>query len=109
MAFESIQVSGPEATELGQPGIYLSKWFGFQAVETALCVHGGFYETGLAQYSQVLGHGGLRHAKLTLNLSNRLLGRDQEAEYGAAVRLGNDFEGGLHVLYILQIAYTCKG
>ena len=53
VAFESIDVSGPEATELSQPGIHLLKWFRFQPVQTALRVHGGFYETGVAQYSQV--------------------------------------------------------
>jgi hypothetical protein len=54
VAFESIQVSGPEPAELSQPGIDLMKWFRFQAVETALCLHRGFYETGVAQDSQVL-------------------------------------------------------
>ena len=54
VAFQSIQVSGPEPTELGQPGIQLLKRFRFQPVESALCVHRGFHETGLAQQSQVL-------------------------------------------------------
>ena len=54
VAFESIHVSGPEAAELSQPGIHLSKWFWFQPVETALRVHRGFDETGIAQHSQVL-------------------------------------------------------
>ena len=54
MAFESIYMSGPEPTELRQPGIDLLKWFRFQPVETALCVHRGFHETGLAQHPQVL-------------------------------------------------------
>jgi hypothetical protein len=54
VAFESIHVSGPEAAELSQPGIHLSKWSRFQPVETALCVHRGFDETGVAQHSQVL-------------------------------------------------------
>jgi hypothetical protein len=54
VAFESIQVSGPEPAELSQPGIHLLKWSRFQSVKTALCVHRGFYETGLAQHSQVL-------------------------------------------------------
>jgi hypothetical protein len=48
VAFESIYVGRPEPTELGQPGIDLLKWFRSQPVETALCVHGGFYEAGLA-------------------------------------------------------------
>ena len=51
---ESIYVSGPEPTEWNQPGIDLLKRFRFQPVEAALCVHRGFYETGLAQHSQVL-------------------------------------------------------
>ncbi len=54
VAFESIYVNGPEPAELSQPGIQFLKWFRFQPVETALCVHGGFHETGLAQHSQVL-------------------------------------------------------
>ena len=53
MAFESIQVSGPELTERSQPGIELLKRFRFQPVETALRVHRGFYETGLSQHAQV--------------------------------------------------------
>jgi hypothetical protein len=73
VAFESIYVSGPETAELSQPGIDRLKWFRLQPVETALCVHRGFHETGLAQHSQVLGHGRLRHTKLTLDLSYRLL------------------------------------
>ncbi len=54
VAFESIDVTGPEAAELGQPLIDLLKWFGFQPVETALCVHCGFHETGVAQHAQML-------------------------------------------------------
>jgi hypothetical protein len=54
VAFERIYVSGPEPTERSQPGIHLLKWFRFQSVKTALCVHRGFHETGLAQHSQVL-------------------------------------------------------
>src|SRR3989441_5230310 len=102
-------MSGPGPTELSQPGIHLPKWFGLQPVETALCVHRGFHETGVPQHSQVLGDGRLRHPKLTLDLSNRLLGRDQQAQYRAAVRLRNDFEHGFHFLCILHSAYTCQG
>jgi len=73
VAFESVQVSGPEPAERSQPGIHLLKWFRLQPVETPLCVHRGFHETGVSQHSQVLGNGRLRHTKLTLDLSNRLL------------------------------------
>ena len=54
VAFESIDMNGPEPTERSQPRIHLLKWFRFQPVETALCVHGGLHETGLAQHAQVL-------------------------------------------------------
>jgi hypothetical protein len=73
VAFESIQVSRPEPAELRQPNIELLKRFRFQPVETALRVHRGFDETSLAQDAQVLRHGRLRHAKLTLDLTYRLL------------------------------------
>ena len=101
VALQSIDVSGPEAAELGQPRIQLLKWFRFQPVETALRIYRGFDEAGIAQHAQVLGDGRLRHAKSALDLANGLLGRDQEAQYGAAVRLRNDFEYGFHFLYIL--------
>jgi hypothetical protein len=54
VAFESIYMSGPEPPERSQPRIHLLKWFWFQPIETALCVHCGFHETGLSQHSQVL-------------------------------------------------------
>ncbi len=109
VAFESIQVNGPEPAEPSQPGIQFFKWFRFQPVETALCVHRRFHETGLAQHSQVLRHGWLRHTKLALDLSHRLLGRDQETQYSPTVRLRNDFEDRFHSLHIPQHAYTCQG
>jgi hypothetical protein len=54
VAFESIYVRGPEPAERSQPGIDLLKWFRFQPVETALCVHRGLHETGLALHPQLL-------------------------------------------------------
>jgi hypothetical protein len=54
VSFESIYVSRPEPTERSQPGVDLLKRFRFHSVETALCVHYGFHEAGLAQHSQVL-------------------------------------------------------
>lgn len=109
MAFESIEVSRPEPPELIEPGIHLLKWFRLQPVETTLGVHCRLDEAGLAQYSQVLRDGRLRHTKLLLDLSYRLFGRGQKAQDRAAVRLGNDFEDGFHSLYITQGAYTCQG
>ena len=109
VAFESIYMSGPEPTERSQPGIHLLKRLRFQPVETALGVHGGFHEAGVAQHAQVLGHGRLGHTQLTLDLSHRLLRGDQEAQYGAAVWLRDDFEHRFHPLDILQGAYTCQG
>jgi hypothetical protein len=109
VAFESIQMNRPEAAELVQPDIQFLKGFRFQPVETALRIHRRFHETGLAQHSQVLRHGRLRHAKPALDLSHRLLGRDQQAQYGAAVGLCNDFEGRFHALYIRHRAYTSQG
>jgi len=51
VAFESVYVSGPEPTERSQPVIHLLKSFRFQPIEAALCLHRGFYETGLSQHS----------------------------------------------------------
>src|SRR6516164_8762154 len=109
MAFESIYVSGPELAERSQPGIHRLKRFWLQAVETALCVHRGFHETGLSQHAQVLRHGRLLHTKPMLDLSDRLLRGDQEAQDRATVRLRNDSECRFHASYIPTPAYTRQG
>jgi hypothetical protein len=49
VAFESINVSGPEPRNGASRAIHFLKWFRFQPVETALFVHAGFYETCLAR------------------------------------------------------------
>lgn len=109
MTFQSVDVSRPEPAELCQPCIQLLKRFRLQTVETPLRVDRGLHKTGLPEHAQVLGYGRLRHAQLTLDLSHRLLRRSQQAQNGAAVRLGNDFKGGFHSLYIPNMAYTCQG
>src|SRR2546426_3818175 len=106
-------MSGPEPTERSELGIRLLKWFWLQPVETALCVHRGFHETGLAQHAQVLGDRGLWHPQSALDLSHRLLGRDQEAQDRAAVRLRDDCERRFHALsypteHMRVKAYTVK-
>jgi len=109
VAFESIDVDGPEAAERRQPGIQLTQWFRLQPVEAALCVHGGLHEAGIAQHAQVLGHGRLGQTQLALDLSHRLFRGEQQAQDGAAVGFGNDFEQRFHPLYILFSVYACQG
>src|SRR5215469_12579059 len=89
-------MGGPEPAELRQPGIHFLKWFWLEAVKTALRIHSGLHETGLPQHSEVLGHRGLRHTKLTLDLSHRVLRRHQQAKNRAAVGLRYDFEDRFH-------------
>src|SRR5204862_749524 len=109
VALERIDTLGPEPAELIQPVINLLEWLWLQSIETALCVHRGFDETGVAQHAQVLGHGRLRHPQPALDLSHRLLGQDQEAQDRAAVRLRDDGERRFHALSIRHRAYTCQG
>src|SRR5215216_2954645 len=109
VAFERIYVSRPEPTEWSQPGIHLLKWFRFQPVHTALCVHRRFHETSLAQHAQVLRDGRLRHTKLTLDLSDRLFGGDQKTQDRATIRLRNNLEHRFHSPDIPLTAYACQG
>ena len=74
MTLESVYVRGPEPAKRSEPCIHFLKRLGFQPVETALRIHRGFDETSIAQHSQVLGHGRLRHAKLAFDFSHGLLG-----------------------------------
>lgn len=108
MAFESIHVGRPEPAEWSQPCVDLLQRFRLHPVEAPLCIHGRFHEPGITQHAQVLRHGRLRQAKLTLDFADRLFGRDEQAQYRAAVRLRNDFEDRLHILYIPDKEYTCQ-
>ena len=74
MAFEGVEVNRPELAELIEPGIEFLKRFGPETVEAALSVDGGFDETGVAEHAEVLGDGGLRHAELTFDVADGLLG-----------------------------------
>jgi hypothetical protein len=77
------------------------------SLETALRVYRRFYETVLAQHSQVPGYGRLLHRKLSLDLST-VVAREQIQDR-AAVRLRNDLECRPHPLCILYRAYTFQG
>ena len=54
VAFESINVRGPEPAELSQPSIHFLKRLWLQPVHTSLCIHCRLHETRLAQHAQVL-------------------------------------------------------
>jgi hypothetical protein len=70
VAFERVEVTGPEPTEWGQPRIDLLQSLRVQSVEPALRVHGGLHEPGLAQHPEVLRDGGLRQVELALDLAH---------------------------------------
>jgi hypothetical protein len=100
VALESVKMRGPEAPEGSQPRIDLLKRFRPEPVQAPLRIHRCFHETRVAEDTKVLRHGRLRHVELPLDLSDGLLGGDEEAEYGAAVGFGDDLEG-FHMMYIL--------
>jgi len=100
MAFESIDVHRPEATELFEPGVELLKWSRFQPVEAALRVDCRFDEAGVAKDAEVLGDGRLGHMELPLDLTDGMLVESEKAEDRTAVGLGDDLEGIFHGPYM---------
>ena len=70
MAFEGIDVGGPDPAEGRQPGVDLLQRFGLDPVQATLSVHGGFNEAGLAQHAEMLRDARLRHSQLTLDLAD---------------------------------------
>ncbi len=99
----------PEAPERGQPGIDFLQGLGPEPVETPLSIDGGFDESGVAQNAEMLRDGWLRHAQAALDLSNGLLGGDEQIEDGATVRFGDDVEDRFHASDITRSVYTCQG
>ena len=93
MAFEGINMDGPEAPERSKPGIDLHQRLRADPIDAPLGFHARVYEAGFAQHAEVLGHRGLRHPQPALDLADRSLRRREQAEDGPAVRLGDDREG----------------
>ena len=109
MAFQCIDVGRPEAAEGCQPLLDFLERLRLQSIEATLGVDGGFDESCLAQHTQMLGDRRLRHAQSPLDLADRLLGRDEQAEYGPPVWLRNDLKDRFHVMNIRTTAYACQG
>lgn len=109
VAFEGIEVSGPEAAKRGKPFVDFLKGLGFEAVEAALGIDRGFDEACVTKDAEVFGNGGLRHAQLALDFADGLLGRHEQAQDCATVWLRDNFEDGLHTPFILLFVYACQG
>ena len=92
MAFERINVGRPEASERSEPGIDLHERLGPDPIDAPLGFDARLHEAGLAQHAEVLGHRGLGHPQLALDLADGSLRRRQQAEDGPAVRLRDDCE-----------------
>src|SRR6185295_9915401 len=73
VAFERIHVSGPKPPERRQPGVQFLQRRRGEAVQSALGIHLRLHEAGVTQYPEVLRDRRLRHAELTLDLTDRLL------------------------------------
>lgn len=109
MAFQGVDVGRPETSELLDPVVEFLEWFGPQAVQATLGVHGGFDKTSVAQDAKMLGDTRLGDTEVALELSDRLLRRAEKGEDGAAIGLCDDLKDGGHVSYIRLFAYTCQG
>ena len=109
VAFERIHVSGPEPAERSEPGLDFLKWFRPQPVE-----HGAVRPRWIRRNPPRAARAGASTrlavaCELTLDLAHRLFGRDEQAQYRAAVRLGDDVEHRFHSTYILIREYACQG
>ena len=102
------RMSGPELTERSKPGVHLLKRFWLQPVDTTLCVHRGFHETGFAQHAQMFRHG-RRPCRVDFRFLQPTVQTTPETQDRAAEWLRDDFEYRLHALYILRKAYSCQG
>jgi len=80
MAFESIEVRGPQLPVRLQPVVELGKWLGTDAVQPALRVGAYVDEPGVLQHAQVLRHRGLAETQALHEIADRPLSVAQELE-----------------------------
>jgi hypothetical protein len=92
MAFEGINVGRPVAPEGSQPGVDLHERLGADPIDAPLGFDTRLHEACLPQHPEVLGHGGLRHPQLALELADGLFRRREEAEDGPPVGLRENRE-----------------
>ena len=109
VSFQGIDVGRPEAAEWRQPLLDLLKRLRLQSIESALRIDGGFDESSFAEHPQMFGDRWLRHAQPSLDLADRLLRRDEQAEYGPPVRLRDNPKDRFHIANIRSTAYARQG
>ena len=106
VTLKGVDAGGPETAEGVEPGVDFLEGLGAETVQSALSVDGGFDEARFTKDAQMLGDGGLGHLQLPLEVAHGLLGSGEEAEDGAPMGLGDDFEDRVHLLYIPLFVYT---
>src|SRR5678816_2366135 len=110
VAFERVDVSVPEATERGKPGVDFRERLRSDSIDAALSVDSRLHKAGITQHSEVFGDRGLWHVKFSLYLADGSLRGSEEVQNGATVWFRDDAEGRFHVdIYLLTyipVSYT---
>ena len=109
VAFERVDVGGPETAERSEPRVDFLERFRIQPVKAALRVHRGVDESCLAQHAQVLGNSRLGQTQSALDFADGLLGACQQAEDSATAGFSQNRESGFHGLYIPEREYARQG
>ena len=92
MALQGIDVLRPETAEGSKPFVELHERLRSQAVEASLRFDSRLDEAGVFQHAQVLRDRRLRQSKLALDLADGTLRREQQAQDGPSIGLGDDGE-----------------
>src|SRR4051812_38709533 len=93
MLFERVDVLRPKAAEGHEPGVEFHEGLRPEAIQAALGFDSRCNEARVSQHAQVLRNGRLREPKLTLEVTDGPLGREQQAQDGPPIGLRHDGEG----------------
>jgi hypothetical protein len=109
VAAEQLESVAPEPPIGREPSFELEQRFRTKPIDSALCVDFDVHHARGFEHAKVFRDGGLVHAECVDELADGPRIGAQQIEDPAAIGFSDDFEGGEHVLHMLQKTYACQG
>jgi hypothetical protein len=96
VALQSVEAFVPQSPVRLDPGVDLAKSLRPQPVDASLGIDPDIDEAGVAEHAEVLRDGRLAHRKPIHELAHWPFAVAQQVEDAAAIRFGEELEGGDH-------------
>jgi hypothetical protein len=108
MRIECIEPSGPELSIWLKPVVEFRETFRPQAIDAPLTILPRAYKASFPQDAEMLRDTRLTDCQCAYNFADRPLAPAQKVENLPPVGLCEDFEDGIHTVFISHQLYNCQ-